>query len=443
MSTTDGAAPGTRSPSSADEVRRVALSGYLGNTIENYDFSLYASAAAVVFGPLFFSNLSPALSTVASFATLAAGYVARPLGGIVLGYLGDRVGRKRVLLVTLIMMGVGSGLIGALPTYEQIGIAAPMLLVLFRLVQGIAVGGEWGGAALLAAEHAPPERRGFITAIGQAGLPSGGLLSTLALGAVSLLPSDQLLSWGWRVPFLLSFVLLLVGLYVRFRVSESPLFDELDTVQRDRRSPLAEVLRKPGPLLRGILATVPPPMASVLFGSFAVSYAVGLGHERSTVLAALSVAWAFAIITTPIYGRLSDRFGRRPVYLAGALGFALLVYPMFWAIGSGSTVLLVLAFVTAFALIAVCMAATLAAMLSEMFATEVRSTGVSVAYQAAALIAGFAPLAAGGLLAAAGGGTNIGSVAVLVMVVSVLGAVAVWTGRESRGSDLREVGVGG
>ncbi|MEU6998140.1 MFS transporter [Nonomuraea sp. NPDC046570] len=177
MSTTDGAAPGTRSPSSADEVRRVALSGYLGNTIENYDFSLYASAAAVVFGPLFFSNLSPALSTVASFATLAAGYVARPLGGIVLGYLGDRVGRKRVLLVTLIMMGVGSGLIGALPTYEQIGIAAPMLLVLFRLVQGIAVGGEWGGAALLAAEHAPPERRGFITAIGQAGLPSGGLLS--------------------------------------------------------------------------------------------------------------------------------------------------------------------------------------------------------------------------------------------------------------------------
>ena len=431
---------GSRSPSPPDEVRRVAISSYLGNTIEFYDFILYGSAAAVVFGPLFFSDLDPVLGTIAAFATLATGYIARPLGGIVLGHLGDRLGRKRVLLVTMIMMGLASGLIGLLPTYPQIGVAAPLLLVLMRLIQGFAVGGEWGGAALLAAEHSPPERRGYITAIGQAGLPSGGLLSTLALGAVSLLPGDQLLAWGWRIPFLLSFALLGIGLYVRLRVSESPLFDELEESTRVQRRPLAAVLRRPAPLLRGVLATVPPTMASSLFGSFAVSYAVGLGNDRSTVLGALAAAWAGAIVMTPIYGILSDRFGRRPVYLAGAVAFAVLAYPMFWAIGSGSTVAMFAAFVTAFALISVCMSAALAALLSELFPTATRYTGVSVAYQAATLVAGFTPLVAGSLLALAGGGTNIGWVVAMVVVVSLAAAAAVWTGVESRGSDLREVG---
>ena len=428
-----------RSPSSPQEVRRVAVSSYLGNTIEYYDFILYGSAAAIFFGPLFFSDLSPALGTIASFATLAAGYVARPLGGIVLGYWGDRLGRKRILLLTMVLMGLGSGLIGLLPTYAAIGVWAPLLLVTLRLVQGFAVGGEWGGAALLAAEHAPPHRRGFITAIGQAGLPSGGLLSSLALGAVALLPSEQLMSWGWRVPFLLSFLLLGVGLYMRIRVSESPLFEELEASASEKRTPLVGVLRRPAALTRGIFATVPPVMASSLFGSFAVSYAAGLGTPRSSVLGALSVAWAGAIMMTPVYGLLSDRFGRRPVYVTGAVGFAVLVYPIMWAIGSGSTLLMYLAFFTAFGLISVAMSAALAAMLSEMFPTAVRYTGISASYQLATIIAGFTPLLAGALLAASGGGKNIGWVAVAVAVLAVVAALSVWTSRESRDSDLRRV----
>ncbi|XVQ06889.1 MFS transporter [Spirillospora sp. CA-255316] len=374
--------------SSPEEVRRVAFSGYLGNTIEYYDFLLYGSAAALFFGPLFFSDLSPALGVLVSFATLATGYVARPLGGIVLGRLGDRVGRKPVLILTMVIMGVGSGLIGLLPTYEQIGITAPLLLITLRLVQGFAVGGEWGGAALLAAEHAPPERRGFITAIGQAGLPSGGLLSTLAMAAISLLPRDHLFSWGWRVPFLVSFLLLVLGLYMRAKVSESPLFQELGSPARDRRGSLGPVLRRPKELLRGVAVTVPPLMASTLFGSFALSYAVDTGHDRSTVLAALGCGWAGAIVMTPVYGRLSDRFGRRPVYLFGALAFAALSFPLFWAIGAGPTALLVLAFVIAFTLVSVAMSAALGALLSEMFGTRVRYTGVSMAYQTASIVAG-------------------------------------------------------
>jgi MHS family shikimate/dehydroshikimate transporter-like MFS transporter len=436
---TDAPADPPLSGSAPDEVRRVAVSSYLGNTIEYYDFILYGSAAAVVFGPLFFSNLSPALGTIASFATLATGYVARPLGGLVLGHLGDRVGRKGVLLFTMVLMGVASGLIGLLPTYAQIGVAAPLLLVLLRLLQGFAVGGEWGGAALLAAEHAPAGKRGFITAIGQAGLPSGGLLSTLALGAVSLLPSDQLLAWGWRIPFLLSFLLLGVGLYVRVRVSESPLFDELDAAAKQKQTPLLGVLRRPVPLLRGIAATVPPVMVSSVFGSFAVSYAVGLGVSRSSVLAGLSIAWAGAVVMTPVYGLLSDRFGRRPVYATGALAFAVLAYPVLWAIGSGSTALMFLAFFVVFALISVCMSAALAALLSEMFPTAIRYTGISASYQLATIVAGFAPLAAGSLLELAGGGRNIGWVAGLVVVIALVAAVAVWSGRESTGSDLRQV----
>lgn len=417
----------------------MALSSFLGNTIEFYDFILFASAAALIFGRLFFSNLDPAVGTIVSFATLATGYVARPLGGIVLGYLGDRVGRKTVLLATMVMMGTASGLIGVLPTYSQIGVAAPLLLVFLRLVQGFAVGGEWGGAALLAAEHAPPERRGWITALGQAGLPAGGLLSTVAMALVSLLPSDQLFSWGWRIPFLISFALLGLGLYVRLRVAESPLFEELVTEQRSRLRPFREVIRRPLALVRGAVAGIPPIMVSSLFGSFAVSYAVGIGHSRATVLWALGVAWAGAIVMTPVYGRLSDKLGRRPVYLGGAIGFAVLSFPLFWMINSRVTVLLFLALIVVFTFIAVAMSGAMAALLAEMFPTESRYTGVSVSYQAASVAAGFVPLIAGSLLAAAGGGRNIELVAVFVIVVALAAALIVASGRESRGTDLRAV----
>ena len=423
--------------SSPHEVRRVAISGFLGNTIEYYDFILYGSAAALFIGPLFFSGLSPTMGTLVSFATLATGYVARPLGGIVFGRLGDRIGRKPVLLITMVVMGVGSGLIGVLPTYAQIGVAAPLLLVLLRLVQGFAIGGEWGGAALLTAEHAPDKRRGFFTAIAQSGLPLGSLLSALAMAAVSLLPQDQLMAWGWRLPFLASFLMLGVGMYVRTRISESPLFDELEAAARSRRRPLTQVIRRPGALFRGVAATIPPVMGSTLFGSFTLSYAVGIGYTRSEVLVALGIAWAAAIVTTPLYGILSDRIGRRPVYLFGAIGLAVLAFPMFWAINSLSTMWLVLSLVIIFAVISVAMSGPLAALLSEMFSTDVRYTGVSLSYQVATIIAGFTPLLASALLTLAGGGRNIGWICTFVAVVSLLAASVAWFWTESGGRSLR------
>ncbi|MFD6061328.1 MFS transporter [Rhodococcus wratislaviensis] len=426
---------------SPNEVRRVAVSGFLGNTIEYYDFILYGSAAALFIGPLFFSGLSPAVGTLVSFATLATGYVARPLGGIVFGRLGDRIGRKPVLLITMVVMGVGSGLIGVLPTYTQIGVAAPLLLVLLRLVQGFAIGGEWGGAALLTAEHAPDGRRGFFTAIAQSGLPLGSLLSVLAMAAVSLLPQEQLMTWGWRLPFLVSFLMLGVGLYVRTRISESPLFDELDATAQRRRRPLTQILRRPGALFRGVAATIPPVMGSTLFGSFVLSYAVGIGYTRSEVLVALGIAWAASIVTTPLYGMLSDRIGRRPVYLFGALGLAVLAFPVFWAINSLSTTLLVISLVVVFALVSVAMSGPLAALLSEMFSTDVRYTGVSLSYQVATIIAGFTPLLAGSLLALAGGGRNVGLICAFVAVVSLLAAsiALFWMG--PGGGSLRSVRI--
>jgi len=422
------------------EVRRVALSSYLGNTIEYYDFILYGSAAALIFGPLFFSDLSPALATMASFATFAAGYIARPLGGIVFGLLG-RVGRKSALLSTMMIMGLASGLIGLLPTYEHIGLLAPMLLLALRILQGFAVGGEWGGAALMAAEHAPPRSRGFYTSIGQAGIASGGLLSTLAMTLVSQLPDDQLYSWGWRIPFLVSFVLLAVGTYTRVRISESPLFKEL----QNSKEPLGHqrgLLRfHRTALLRGVAASIPPTMSATVFGSFAVTYAVAAGHERSTILAALCVAWGLSIVATSIYGSLSDRIGRRPVYVVAAISFAVLVYPLFRAIDSDSTLLMFVAFAAAFALITVAMTGVLAALLAELFPTEHRYTGVSAAYQAGTVIAGLAPLGAS-LVLATGDGTNISAVAAMLAAFCLLAALAVGSARESRGQNLRTSAVG-
>ncbi|WPB89342.1 MFS transporter [Streptomyces malaysiensis] len=424
--------------SSPGEVRRVAVSAYLGNSIEFYDFLLYGSAAGVFFGPLFFPELDPITGVIASMATLGTGYLARPLGGLVLARVGDRHGRKRVLLATIVMMGLASGLIGLLPTYDQIGVAAPIMLVFLRLVQGFAAGGEWGGSSLMAAEHAPPGKRGLITAIGQAGLPTGGLLSALMLAVVSLLPSEQLMSWGWRIPFLLSFGLLGLALYVRTRISESPLFEEQKaaTVQR---VPLLHVLRRPVPLLRGVVATLPSSLPSTLFGSFAVAYAVGLGAERSHVLVALGFAWAGAVVTSPVYGWVSDRFGRRPLYLAATVGLAVCVYPLMLGIGSGSTPLMGFSFFAAFTFFSQAASAPLAAMLSEMYPTSSRFTGMTIAYQGASVVTGFFPVLASGLLAAAGGGRNIGWVALVVAAVAILAGASVWFGRESSGSDLRSV----
>lgn len=422
-------------PSPPAEVRRVTLSTYIGNTIEYYDFILYASAAALVFGPLFFTDLPPTAATIASFSTLAVGYLCRPLGGMLFGYLGDRFGRKPVLLATMVLMGLATGLIGLLPTRNEIGVWAPLLLIVLRLFQGIAVGGEWGGAALMTAEHAPPARRGWITAIGQAGQPSGGALAMGAMALVAALPADQLLGWGWRIPFLVSFALLFVALYVRVRISESPAYVEQEVADRQRhvrRKPIRELFTThSGAVVRGLLMSIPPSLMVTLISGFCVSYAVEAGHSRSSVLAAVAVAFAAAIPTGPLYGHLSDRLGRLPVYAAGTLGFAALAFPLFWAIDSLSTVWLFVAFITAYAVVSPAIAAGLAAILSEMFSTTVRYTGVSVSFQVAATISGIFPVVATSLLTL--GDQSPVWVSFFILVIALLSTLMVFRMRESKG----------
>ncbi|RYF61340.1 MAG: MFS transporter [Comamonadaceae bacterium] len=438
MSTSEQSVRPTAREGHEAEIRRVVFSSYLGNTIEYYDFILYGSASALLFGPLFFSSLSASWAFAASFATLATGYVARPMGGVIFGFIGDRIGRKPILLATMLLMGLSSGLIGALPTYASAGVIAPILLVTLRVLQGFAVGGEWGGAALMIAEHAPPESRGRYAAIGQSGLASGGLLSTVALALVTQLPDSALYSWGWRLPFLASFALVLVGLYVRRRVGESPLFRELgereDKIRNNKRIQMIRVR----PLLRGFAITLPPLVASTIVGAFAVSYAVEAGFTPSTTLVALCAAWALSIISMPCYGRLSDRVGRRPVYITAALAFAALSYPFFWLIDTGSLPLLFAAFLVMFSLVTVAMTAVVGSLLVELFPTEARYTAVSVAYQGGAIVGGLAPIAATGLLALPVG---VGGVSALLSGIALIALIAAWSSPESRGSTLRgEVG---
>lgn len=426
--------------SSAVEVRRVAISSYIGNTIEFYDFMLYGLASALVFGQIFFSNLPPVFATIASFATLAAGYVARPLGGVIFGHFGDRAGRKAVLLTTMIMMGTASGLIGLLPTYDQIGVAAPMILVFLRLIQGVAVGGEWGGASLMAAEHAPRASRGLITGISQTGLSTGGFLATVVVALITLMPRDDLLSWGWRVPFIVSFALLGVGIFVRIKISESPLFVRLGESNRVSRQPLMELLlARPKTLIRATVAALGPITISSIFGFFVIAHATSIGYDRSTVVLGVTIGWGATIVAMPLFGALSDRVGRRPVYLVGAVGYAVMAFPLFWMINSRSTILLFLAITIALGVLSCAMAGPLVALLSEWFNTSVRFSGLSVSYQIATVVAGLCPLLASTLLAVAGGGTNTSPISLMMLVIGAGGTVVVWLVPESNGQELSQV----
>jgi metabolite-proton symporter len=414
------------------QLRRVVLSSYLGTTIEFYDFLLYGTAASLVFNKLFFSSLDPLAGTVAAFGTFAVGYLARPLGGIICGHFGDRIGRKSMLLLTMSLMGVASFLIGLLPTYDRIGIWAPALLVGLRVIQGIAVGGEWGGAAVMTAERAGPRRRGLWASFTQMGAPTGMLLSTGILTALSGLSDRQFLAWGWRVPFLLSIVLLGVGLFVRSRVTESPAFEKAKASNTLARLPLIEVLRRnPGNLARACGVGFGAFVAQSLLTTFVIAYAVRIGYPRSAVLTGLTISSGLAIVGLPFFASLSDRFGRRPVVLGGALSMAVAAFPLFALINTGSPVLLTVALIIGQSILHPAMYGPMAALLTEMFGTRVRYTGASLGYQLAAVLgAGFAPLIAGSLLSAAGGGDS-SLVSLFLMAGCAVTAIAIWFTRET------------
>ncbi|MEU0210819.1 MFS transporter [Streptomyces canus] len=418
------------------QLRRVALSGLLGTAVEFYDFLVYGTVAALVFGELFFPGADPAVGTIAAFGTFAAGYVARPIGGIVFGHFGDRLGRKNMLLLTMGLMGGASFLIGLLPTYDTIGVWAPVLLITLRVVQGIAIGGEWGGATLMVVEHAGDKRRGLWSSFTQMGAPLGSLISATVVALVSTLPKDQFAAWGWRVPFLLSVLLLGVGLFVRLKVVESPLFAEVKKDRAESRLPVLDVLRRPRPVLLACGVGIGAFTAQSLLTSYLIAYATGIGYPRPQVLTALTVSAAVALVVLPCASALSDRIGRRPVVLTGAILSAATAFPVLALVDSKSSGALILAVVIGHGISQSLMYGPLGALFSEMFGTKVRYTGASLGYQGATLVgAGFSPMIAGSLVASSGNGTPV---ALLLCGGSLITALTVWFVRETSRTSLGE-----
>ena len=410
--------------------RLVAFASFLGTTIEWYDFFLYGTAAALVFNRLFFPEFDPLTGTLLAFSTYTIGFIARPLGGIVMGHYGDRIGRKSMLVLTLMIMGVATFLIGLVPTYEQIGIWAAAALVVLRIAQGFGVGGEWGGAVLMAVEHAPPGRRGFYGSWPQIGVPAGLVLSTAVFWIFSSLPEEQFLSWGWRVPFLLSIVLVVVGLVIRVRIVETPAFAKVKESGSASRMPIIEVLKThPREVLLAGGARVAENGSFYIYSAFVLAYATQLGLARNMVLQGILMAAVLELIAIPIFGALSDRVGRRPVYLFGALVTAAFAYPFFWVFETGNTWLIWGALAVAFVFSHAAMYAPQAAFLSEMFGTRVRYSGASIGAQLAAVFAGgLAPLVATEILRR---GYGRGALAAYLIGMSLVTIVAVLAARET------------
>jgi metabolite-proton symporter len=378
----------------------VLVATFVGTAIEWYDFFLYGTAAALVFPRLFFPRFDPMVGTLLAFATFAVGFVARPLGGVVFGHFGDRIGRKAVLGVTLVVMGAATFAIGLLPTYPVVGIAAPAALVVLRLAQGFGLGGEWGGAVLMAIEHAPEDKRGYYGSWPQTGAPAGLLLSTAAFAGVSQLPEPAFLSWGWRLPFLLSIVLVALGGVVRSRLAESPEFARTSP-RGAERLPVVEVLRTHK---RGVVLAMGARLAEnaffYVYTTFVLAYATERVHvARSTVLGGVLLAAVIDLGTIPLFGALSDRFGRRAVYLAGAVFSALFVVPFFVLLGTGRDALVWLAIVAGVAVGHAAMYGPQASFFAELFGTRVRYSGASLGYQLASVLAGgLSPVVAAALL---------------------------------------------
>jgi metabolite-proton symporter len=421
--------------STPSSVRTVALASLIGTTIEWYDFFLYGTAAALVFNRLFFPTFDPLTGTLAAFGTYTVGFVARPIGGIIIGHYGDRIGRKSMLVLTLVVMGVATFLIGLLPTYEHIGPWAAVALVVLRIAQGFGVGGEWGGAVLMAVEHAPRGSRGFYGSWPQIGVPAGLLLSTAVFTMFSWLPEDQFLSWGWRVPFLVSIVLVVVGLMIRLRILETPTFERIKSQAAAARQPIIEVIRRyPKQVLLAMGARFAENGAFYVFSVFVLTYATQRAMiDRQLVLNGILIGAAVELVAIPIFGALSDRLGRRPVYLFGAVMTAVLAFPLFAAIDSGSGLLIAVALTAAFTLSHGAMYAPQAAFMSEMFDARVRYSGASLGAQLASVFAGgLAPFIGTALLQA---GYGRGAVTLYVVALAVVTLVAVFIAAETSHAD--------
>jgi metabolite-proton symporter len=430
-----GAAPGRRS------VGKVVFASLIGTATEWYDFFLFGSAAALVFGEVFFGQIGGTEGTLYAFMTYALGFVARPIGGVVFGHFGDRVGRKKMLVASLLMMGLGTFAIGLLPTYASIGLAAPLLLVFCRLLQGFAVGGEWGGAVLMVSEHGSDGWRGFWASWPQAGVAMGNLLATAVLWILAFVQSDAtFLAWGWRLPFLLSAVLVAVGMWVRLTIEESPVFKEAaqEMEKQDRGLPILEVIREyPREVFVAMGMRMAENISYYIFTVISITYATTyIAVDKPVILRALLIGASVQFIVVPAIGALSDKVGRRPLYLAGAVGVAVWTFVFFNLLDTKEPNKILLGVVVGLILHSL-MYAPQAAFFSELFGTSVRYTGASVGYQLASIFAGaLAPIIALKLLGDVTDG-NTTAVGIYVSIASVLTIIAVLFARETRATSLR------
>ncbi|HEY4577125.1 MAG TPA: MFS transporter [Yaniella sp.] len=417
-------------------MRRILASSFLGSMIEFYDFILFATAASIVFSQVFFIDLDPGLGLFLSFTILAVGYVARPLGGILFGHFGDKLGRKGVLVTSMMLMGGTTVAIGLLPTTATIGVAAPVLLTVFRVIQGLAVGGEWGGAMLIALEHAPSKRRGFAASFANMGGPAGAVLATVVMSVFTLLPDDQFISWGWRIPFLLSAVLVFIGLVVRMKVQETPIFQELQDKADERKVPLLEVISKyPKNLTLGVLAGMSSYTVQGLMTVWAISYVIDSGLDSTHVLWVKALGAASTVVVVWFASQLSDRFGRRPVMVAGMLMGALFAFPIMYLLDLSSLWAFALALILTQGLVQGTIFGPFGAFCAEMFPTHIRYTGASLVYQTSSTLgAGFTPMIASSLVAFAGG--ELWLIAVVWIAVFVVAMLATRFAKEGRTADL-------
>lgn len=417
---------------------KVVIASAFGTVVEWYDFFIYGTAAALVFGKLFFPSSDPVVSTIAAFSVYAVGYLARPIGGIVFGHFGDRIGRRSMLVLSLLLMGSGTFLVGLLPTYDQIGVLAPILLVVLRFVQAIGLGGEWGGAVLMVAELAPAHRRGLFGSFVQLGNPMGRLVATGVFALASRLPTADFLAWGWRLPFLASAVLIVVGLVIRYQLSETPAFEAIRKTRQISKMPLLEALSqfRWETTLAVELKITEVAWVGIL-AVFAVSYLTKqLGMNQAFVLEAITIATFVELFAMPLAGWLSDRVGRKAIYIAGTLFSIVFAFPLFWLLDTRDPTVVLLTIVVGASCAQGIIFALHASFMPELFGTKVRYSGISLGFQVGAAIGGgLTPLVAAATVGWSGGATW--PISLMLTILEVITLIAVLQARETAGRSMR------
>lgn len=424
----------------AGQPKKAAMAAWIGSALEYYDFFIYGSAAALIFPEVFFDESDPATATLLSLATFGVAYAARPVGALFLGHFGDRMGRKKIMVFTLILMGVSTFLIGCLPTRDQVGTLAPVLLVLCRVLQGISAAGEQASANSMTLEHAPPHRRGFFTSFTLSGTQGGQLLATLVFIPVAALPEEQLLSWGWRVPFWMSIAVAVVGYVIRRKLEETPAFEQQAATEGVVKLPLVVLMREHWADVLRVIGGALVASVSTIFTVWALSYATSdsVGMSRSSMLWVGAFANLVALGAIPLWATLSDRIGRRPVFLVGAAGSAVMMFLYLWSISTGSYPLTLLLGIVTFGVVYSAANGVWPSFYGEMFSTRVRLSGMAIGTQIGFAVAGFAVTFAAQI--AGPNGDNWSAVALFTAALCVPPVVAALSARETAKVPTEQLG---